>query len=64
MARKTLGTRQKLVFRVPATKPRNPVAVAAHQRKAGAHTKTHGAQRAGARSKPDTVDTADPPEDD
>jgi hypothetical protein len=39
MANKSLGNRQKLVFRVTATqsKPRNPVAVAAKLRAAGPH---------------------------
>ena len=48
MANKTLGTRQKLVFRAqPAhsVKPRNPVAVAAKARNAGVHGKTVSAKR-------------------
>jgi len=48
MANKTLGTRQKLVFRVqPAhsIKPRNPFAAAAKARNAGAHAKTVSAKR-------------------
>ena len=54
MANRTLGTRQKLVFRGPGTgpgktgglsKPRNPLVLPALQRKAGAHVKTPGAQR-------------------
>jgi hypothetical protein len=49
MANKTLGTRQKLTFRVKLSdrslKPRNPVAIAATQRIAGAHQKTASAER-------------------
>ncbi|MFL9924846.1 hypothetical protein PQR62_11260 [Herbaspirillum lusitanum] len=51
MANKTLGTRQKLSFRIePAqrvSKPRNPVAIAAGQRAGGAgpHRKSEAAQR-------------------
>ncbi|WP_034301221.1 hypothetical protein [Herbaspirillum sp. RV1423] len=49
MANKTLGTRQKLSFRIePSQKiarPRNPVAVAAKQRVAGPHRKTTSALR-------------------
>jgi hypothetical protein len=47
MANKTLGTRQKLTFRIEPSqqKPRNPVAVAAKQRAAGPHQKTISAQR-------------------
>ncbi|WP_394780130.1 hypothetical protein [Undibacterium sp.] len=47
MANKTLGTRQKLSFRIePAqSKPRNPVAIAAKQRAAGPHKKTASAVR-------------------
>ncbi|MES2068996.1 MAG: hypothetical protein V4488_01510 [Pseudomonadota bacterium] len=47
MANKTLGTRQKLSFRVePAqARPRNPVAVAAKQRAAGPHRKSASAIR-------------------
>lgn len=44
MANKTLGTRQKLTFRI-SSKPRNPVAVAAKQRAAGAHRKSVSALR-------------------
>lgn len=42
MANKSLGTRQKLVFRLdPAqTKPRNPLALAAKQSGAGSHQKS------------------------
>jgi len=40
MARKTLGTRQKLVFRLPPSRPGNPFAVIAKRRKAGPHGKT------------------------
>lgn len=39
MARKTLGTRQKLVFRLPAARPGNPFAVTPPQRKPGSHGK-------------------------
>lgn len=49
MANKTVAKRQKLTFRVEpsqkALKPRNPVAVPAKQRAAGAHRKTASAQR-------------------
>lgn len=53
MANKTLGTRQKLSFRIEPSqqlaKPRNPVAVAAKQRAAGPHRKTASALRQSAR---------------
>lgn len=58
MANRTLGTRQKLVFRGPGkgpgktgglNKPRNPLVLPALQRKAGAHVKTPGAQRQAAK---------------
>jgi len=39
MARKTLGTRQKLVFRLPAARPGNPFIVTANQRKLALHGK-------------------------
>ncbi|MFZ6648727.1 hypothetical protein ACO0LO_23595 [Undibacterium sp. TJN25] len=47
MANKTLGTRQKLSFRIePAqSRPRNLVAVAARQRAAGPHRKSASAVR-------------------
>lgn len=54
MANRTLGTRQKLVFRGPdkgpgkagsLSKPRNPLVVPALLRKAGAHGKAPGAAR-------------------
>jgi hypothetical protein len=49
MANKTLGTRQKLTFRIklsnPSLKPRNPVAIVAKQRAAGPHQKTASAMR-------------------
>ncbi|ALU87433.1 hypothetical protein [Herbaspirillum rubrisubalbicans] len=49
MANKTLGTRQKLSFRVEPSqsRPRNPVVVAAQQRAGGAgpHRKNASAQR-------------------
>ncbi len=49
MARKTLGTRQKLVFRLPPSRPGNPFAALAKQRKAGPHGKSGGAPRRAAR---------------
>jgi hypothetical protein len=53
MANRTLGTRQKLVFRGPdkgpakggVTGPSNPLVVPALLRKAGPHEKTVGAKR-------------------
>jgi hypothetical protein len=49
MANKELAKRQKLIIRVEpsqrALKPRNPVALPAKQRAAGAHGKTNSAQR-------------------
>lgn len=46
MANKALATRQKMQFRVePSQKPRNPVAVAAKQRRAGLHVKSASAER-------------------
>lgn len=47
MANKSLGTRQKLIFRLdPAqTKPRNPVALAAKQSGAGSHQKSNSSIR-------------------
>ncbi len=49
MANRTLGTRQKLVFRGPekgvAKTPRNPFVVPALQRKAGPHEQTPGGKR-------------------
>ncbi len=47
MANKTLGTRQKLSFRIEPSqaKPRNPVAIAAKQRAAGPHKKSVSALR-------------------
>ena len=49
MARKSIGNRQKLSFRIEpgqrTLKPRNPVAVAAKQRAAGSHRKTNAANR-------------------
>jgi hypothetical protein len=50
MARKTLHTRQKLVFRLDGLRPRNPLATVVRMRKAGAHGKTVGAQRVHART--------------
>lgn len=49
MANKTLGTRQKMVFRLPPTRPRNPFALLAKQRRAGVHEKSPGAKRRQAR---------------
>lgn len=49
MANKALAKRQKMTIRVEPTrgalKPRNPVAVAAKQRAAGAHRKSVSAER-------------------
>jgi len=49
MANKSLGTRQKLSFRIEpsqqSTKPRNPVAVAAKSRKGGPHQKSPSSLR-------------------
>lgn len=49
MANKALAKRQKMTIRVEplprSLKPRNPVAVAAKQRAAGAHRKSASAQR-------------------
>ncbi len=54
MANRTLGTRQKLVFRGPdkgpgkagsLNRPRNPLVAPALLRKAGVHEKTPGAVR-------------------
>lgn len=47
MANKALATRQKMTIRVEPSqnRPRNPVAVAAKQRSAGAHVKSVSAQR-------------------
>jgi hypothetical protein len=49
MANKALSKRQKLVIRVEpsqrALKPRNPLALAARQRVAGAHQKSVSAER-------------------
>lgn len=53
MANRSLGTRQKLVFRGPekgvgpakGMAPRNPLVVPALQRKAGPHDKSVGAKR-------------------
>ena len=49
MANKALAKRQKMTIRVEpsqrALKPRNPIALAAKQRVAGAHRKETGAQR-------------------
>lgn len=47
MANKSMGTRQKLVFRLDPTqtKPRNPVAALAKRGGAGSHQKTSAALR-------------------
>jgi hypothetical protein len=45
MANKTHGTRQKLTFKLPATKPRNPLVAVAGKRKAGSHAPEKGAVR-------------------
>ncbi len=47
MANKTMGARQKLVFRLDATqsKPRNPVAHAMKVTGAGSHKKSISSQR-------------------
>jgi hypothetical protein len=45
MANKTHGTRQKFTFKLPATKPRNPLVVVAGKRKAGSHLPETGAVR-------------------
>jgi hypothetical protein len=49
MANKALSKRQKLTIRIEpsqrALKPRNPIAVAAKQRVAGAHQKSASAKR-------------------
>ncbi|MGZ3157608.1 MAG: hypothetical protein ACXU7H_00860 [Burkholderiaceae bacterium] len=51
MANKSLGTRQKLSFRIEPSqqtgKPRNPVAVAAKLRKGGSHQKSASSLRQG-----------------
>ena len=53
MANKTLGSRQKLSFRIEPsqrmTKPRNPLAVLAKKRVAGPHGKSASALRQAAR---------------
>ncbi len=46
---KSLRTRQKLVFRVESLRPRNPLALAARQRAAGAHNTSAGGLRQQAR---------------
>jgi hypothetical protein len=49
MANKSLGTRQKLSFRIEpsqqSARPRNPVAVAAKSRKGGSHQKSSSSLR-------------------
>lgn len=49
MANKALATRQKMQFRIKPIKPRNPVAVAANLRVAGAHRKDAAALRQAAK---------------
>jgi hypothetical protein len=46
MANKSHETRQKLIFRLGPSKPRNPVAMKARQLSAGRHEKSTGAKRA------------------
>ena len=50
MANRTHNTRQKLMFRVPVAKPRNPFAVRARQLPGGSHRKSEGARRSAARN--------------
>lgn len=50
MARRTHGTRQKLVFRVAAAKPRNPLVAPAIKRAAGPHRKGPSALRGAQKS--------------
>jgi hypothetical protein len=45
MAKKTHSTRQKISFKLPVAKPRNPLVVLAGKRKAGSHTPEPGAVR-------------------
>jgi hypothetical protein len=45
MANKSHSTRQKLTFKLPAAKPRNPLVVPAGKRKAGSHAPEPGAVR-------------------
>ena len=70
MANRTLGTRQKLVFRGPdkggpagrpLKAPRNSLVVPALQRKAGAHLQRPGGKRQD--EKPDPVPQAQKPAD-
>jgi len=49
MADRSHKTRQKLTFRLPRTKPRNPLVVPAAKRAAGPHRKAPGALRAAER---------------
>ena len=51
MANKSHGTRQKLIFRLGPSKPRNPVAMKARQLPAGRHEKSAGAKRADEKAK-------------
>ncbi len=49
MADRTQKTRQKLTFRVPVAKPRNPLVAPALKRSAGPHRKSASAARAAER---------------
>ena len=49
MANKALATRQKMRLTAPPSRPRNPVAVAAKLRAAGAHAKGPGQERQAAK---------------
>ena len=49
MADRTHKTRQKLTFRVPVAKPRNPLVAPALKRAAGAHRRSASAVRASER---------------
>jgi hypothetical protein len=46
MAKKTHTTRQKMTFRLAPVRPRNPLALPARLRSAGAHRKSTAAARA------------------
>ncbi|MFM2399745.1 MAG: hypothetical protein RL341_1902 [Pseudomonadota bacterium] len=45
MANKSHSTRQKLTFKLPVAKPRNPLVVPAGKRKAGSHAPDPSAVR-------------------
>ncbi len=51
MARKAHSTRQKMTFKLAPSRPRNPVALPARMRAAGAHRKSASALRAEAARK-------------